>query len=258
MEEIRKRIKFINESFAKKSALQLSFDEVCKTLAQVMSGNIIVYSVKGKILGSYLNEPEDLVELEDVGNNLTPSASHFLEQLEETKSNIRYKEARMFFRESLSERSQRKYHTLVPIFLRGERLGTLMFARYEREYSQEDLLVGEYVALIIGMEIDKRKQWSGAEKRRSSSTAQNAFSSLSGSEKWVLKFIFEELEQQETNRIISSRVADELCLGRSTVATALRKADVAGMIRMTSYGAKGTGVQILNREFVKLIQKSSI
>ena len=257
MEEMRKRIKFINESFTKKSAVKLSFDEICETLAKVMSGNIIIYSTKGQILGSYLNEPEDLVILEDVGKNLTSSASQVMELLEETRANIRYKEARMLFRESLSERSTKKYHTLVPIFLRGERLGTLMFARYDREYSQEDLFVGEYVAMIIGMEIDKRKWWSGAEKRRSSSAAQNAFSSLSGSEKRVLKFIFEELERLGTNRIISSRVAEELSLGRSTVANALRKADGAGMIRMTSYGTKGTGVQILNQEFVKLMKKGS-
>lgn len=258
MEEIRKRFGFINEAFTKKNTMQLSFDEICETLAGVMSGNIIIYSVKGKILGSCLNEPEDLVDLEDVGKNLTSSVSRNIERIEEPQINVRYKEARMIFRESLSEQSLKKYHTLVPIFLRGERLGTLMFARYDREYTSADVLVGEYVAVIIGMEIDKRKQWSGAEKRRSNNAAQNAFSALSGSEKKVMKYIFEELERLGTDRIISSKVADELSLGRSTVATALRKSDGAGMIQMTSFGAKGTGVVILNQEFVKLMKKISL
>lgn len=43
--------------------------------------------------------------------------------------------------------------TIIPILGGGDRLGTLVLARYGEEFSAHDLVLGEYGASVVGMEI---------------------------------------------------------------------------------------------------------
>lgn len=43
--------------------------------------------------------------------------------------------------------------TVIPIFGSGERLGTIILARTEGAFNDDDLVLAEYGATVIGMEI---------------------------------------------------------------------------------------------------------
>ena len=43
--------------------------------------------------------------------------------------------------------------TIVPIIGGGERLGTLFLARLDEEFDDDDLILAEYGATVVGMEI---------------------------------------------------------------------------------------------------------
>ena len=43
--------------------------------------------------------------------------------------------------------------TIIPITGGGERLGTLILSRLDKEFDDEDLILAEYSATVVGMEI---------------------------------------------------------------------------------------------------------
>ncbi len=43
-----------------------------------------------------------------------------------------------------------KKTTIVPILGSGQRLGTLILSRYDKEYEDDDLVIAEYSATVIG------------------------------------------------------------------------------------------------------------
>ena len=43
--------------------------------------------------------------------------------------------------------------TVVPIYGNGERIGTLIVAKYDAIFDDEDLLLAEYAATVLGVEI---------------------------------------------------------------------------------------------------------
>ena len=54
--------------------------------------------------------------------------------------------------------------TIFPILGGGERLGTLVLGRVHDDFNENDLVLGEYAATVIGMEILREKH-SEVEKR---------------------------------------------------------------------------------------------
>ena len=49
----------------------------------------------------------------------------------------------------------KKISTIVPIVGNGDRLGTLLLARFGEEFNDDDLVLAEYSATIVGMELFK-------------------------------------------------------------------------------------------------------
>ena len=75
-----------------------------------------------------------------------------------------------------------RYTTIVPINAGGERLGTLVLARFNREFTEEDLVLAEYSATVVGMEILRSKNEEIANEARKKAIVQMAIATLSYSE----------------------------------------------------------------------------
>src|SRR5690606_23254423 len=97
--------------------------------------------------------------------------------------------------------------TIVPINGGGERLGTLILSRLEEEFNNDDLILAEYGATVVGMEILREKAEEIEEEARSKAVVQMAISSLSYSELEAIEHIFEELGGKE-GLLVASKVAD--------------------------------------------------
>src|SRR5690625_6405923 len=96
--------------------------------------------------------------------------------------------------------------TIVPIIGGGERLGTLILGRIDESFNDDDLLLAEYGATVVGMEILHEKSEEIELEARSKAVVQMAISSLSYSELEAIDHIFEELDGHEGLLVASKKI----------------------------------------------------
>lgn len=144
--------------------------------------------------------------------------------------------------------------TIVPIIGSGERLGTLMLSRLDTVFNNDDLLLAEYGATVVGMEILNVKTKEIEKEARSKAVVQMAISSLSYSELEAIEHIFAELDGKE-GLLVASKIADRVGITRSVIVNALRKLESAGVIESRSLGMKGTYIKVLNDKFLLKLEK---
>lgn len=127
-------------------------------------------------------------------------------------------------------------------------------ARLEQEFDNDDLILAEYGATVVGMEILREKAEEIEEEARSKAVVQMAISSLSYSELEAIEHIFEELNGTE-GLLVASKIADRVGITRSVIVNALRKLESAGVIESRSLGMKGTYIKVLNSKFLVELEK---
>ncbi|MGM9583630.1 MAG: GTP-sensing pleiotropic transcriptional regulator CodY, partial [Phascolarctobacterium sp.] len=138
-----------------------------------------------------------------------------------------------------------KMTTVVPIYGNGERIGTLIVAKYDASFDDEDLLLAEYAATVLGVEILHDREALVAEDARKKAMVQVAFDTLSYSEMEAITNILGELNGFE-GLLVASKIADRVGITRSVIVNALRKFESAGLIETKSLGMKGTYIRVLN------------
>ena len=149
-----------------------------------------------------------------------------------------------------------KMTTVVPIYGNGERLGTLIVAKYDAEFDDDDLLLAEYAATVLGVEILHDREAVVSEEIRKKATVQVAFSTLSYSELEAIVNIMGELNGNE-GLLVASKIADRVGITRSVIVNALRKFESAGLIETKSLGMKGTYIRVLNPMLFEELKKRS-
>ena len=147
-----------------------------------------------------------------------------------------------------------KNTTIVPIYGVGERIGTLIIAKYDENFTDDDLLLAEYGATVVGMEILRDHTQKVEIEARKKATVQIALATLSYSEVEAAVNILSELDGME-GLLVASRIADRVNITRSVIVNALRKFESAGVIESKSLGMKGTHIKVLNEYLLEEIQK---
>ncbi len=130
-----------------------------------------------------------------------------------------------------------------------------VLARFGKNFTEDDLVLAEYSATIVGMEILRSKQEEYEEEVRKKSVVQMAIGTLSYSELEAMGHIFEELDGDE-GLLVASKVADRVGITRSVIVNALRKLESAGVIESRSLGMKGTHIKILNDKLLDELKLS--
>ena len=136
----------------------------------------------------------------------------------------------------------------------GTRLGTLLLSRLDKAFDDDDLLLTEYSATVIAVEIMRERSEVAEKEARSKAIVQMAISSLSYSELEAVEHIFEELNGNE-GLLVASKIADRVGITRSVIVNALRKLESASVIESRSLGMKGTFIKILNNNFLAELEK---
>ena len=173
-------------------------------------------------------------------------------KVSETTANITGEDALKIFKYDYD--TSDKLHTIIPIMGGGKRWGTLILARYTPEFSVEDLVLAEYGATVIGMEIQRKKSVEEEEEERQIAMVQMAIGTLSYSEVEAVQQIFAELDGNE-GLLVASKIADRSGITRSVIVNALRKLESAGVIESRSLGMKGTRIKIINSKFKEELGK---
>ncbi len=234
----------------------VDFMEMAQVMRDVIDSNIFVLSRTGKILG-YAIPAEFAQEIMDellAQKVFPPEYNASMLRMDATVANAPDLQPFSVFPEQVMAEHADHFVTVVPIIGGGERLGTLILARFERAFTDEDLLLGEYGATVVGMEILRSRAHEIEEDTRSRAVVQMAVDSLSYSELEAIEHIFEELEGKE-GLLVASKIADRVGITRSVIVNALRKLESAGVIESRSLGMKGTYIRILNDKLLPQLDK---
>src|SRR5665647_2775276 len=143
----------LNKILQKSGTEPVVFDDICNLLSDVLQCNVYIVSRKGKILGYNLSSgfecgivKEEILKImrfpEDYNNSLL--------NINETKANLTNKNI-CVFQDNKECGIENKMSTIVPINGNRERLGTLLLARFDKEFTDDDLVLVEYSATIVGL-----------------------------------------------------------------------------------------------------------
>ncbi|GAA0461195.1 GTP-sensing pleiotropic transcriptional regulator CodY [Alkalibacillus silvisoli] len=253
------KTRVINAMLQKTQGKAVNFNDMSGTLRDVIGANIFVLSRKGKLLGFAIKQE---IENERMKNMLEERQfpeeyTNNLFGITETTPNIPVDSNYTAFPVENKELFNDGLTTITPIIGGGERLGTLILSRIEESFDNDDLLLAEYGATVVGMEILHQKTEQIEEEARSKAVVQMAINSLSYSELEAIEHIFNELDGNE-GLLVASKVADRVGITRSVIVNALRKLESAGVIESRSLGMKGTYIKVLNDKFLVELEKINV
>lgn len=254
--ELLNRARKINAMLQKTAGMTVNFNEMSETLSEVIGGNVFILNRDGELLGYAINEE---IENERMKNMLEERQfpeeyTQGLFNIFETTANIDIDSVHTVFPVENRELFKNALTTIVPINGGGERLGTLILGRLQDSFNSDDLLLAEYGATVVGMEILQERSEEIEKEARSKAVVQMAINSLSYSEQEAINHIFDELDGTE-GLLVASKVADRVGITRSVIVNALRKLESAGVIESRSLGMKGTYIRVLNNKFLVELDK---
>lgn len=245
----------INKTLQTCGGSSFSFDLLSESLGDVLRSNVYIISPKGKILGFHLNDIQDSSIEEDslTKEKMFPAEyAKSLLKISDTLENLTGEDILKMF--PYEQGRINKNITLVPILGSGQRLGTLVVSRYHDKFEDDDLVIAEYSATVIGIEILRAISDEAEIELRKKTVVQIAIGTLSYSELEAVEHIFEELDGKE-GLLVASKVADRVGITRSVIVNALRKFESAGVIESRSLGMKGTHIKILNEKLLDELVK---
>lgn len=258
MSDILSKVRKLNWLLQESPTGAFSFSEMCGILSDMLDANVYVANVRGKVLGVAYKIKSDSSTMTDseTGDELFPTEynEEFM-KLDQTKANLSGDKVLEIFKYDYDTAD--KLHTIIPILGGGKRWGTLIMVRHDPAFTDEDLVLGEYGATVIGLEIQRRKTEEEEAEERQVSMVRMAIGTLSYSEVEAVQQIFAELEGDE-GLLVASKIADRSGITRSVIVNALRKLESAGVIESRSLGMKGTRIKILNDKFKDELQLMSI
>lgn len=249
------RTRKINKLLQKSEKVE--YDEISRVLSSVISANVYIASKEGVVMGYALQDDFECSLMRERVLQLGHFPEYYVEwllRITETSPNLRLKSGMCAFSEGVECMFSDKYTSIVPIHGVGERIGTLIVGKFNDEMNDDDLVLAEYGATVIGMEILRDRSEKIEEEARKKATVQVALGTLSYSELEAVMHILSELDGDE-GLLVASKIADRVGITRSVIVNALRKFESAGVIESKSLGMKGTYIKVLNDRLLEELNK---
>jgi len=228
---------------------QVDFHDVAEFLSRVMSCNVYIVGRKGKILGYGVAEhalTEEWLQIMTKEQRFPGDFNKHLLRIEQAVANLQEKNPFYVFSQDENESFRSKYIAVAPVVGARERQGTLVFARSSQPFDDEDMVLAEYSATIVALEVVHARQQRKDEESRSHALAHLAVESLSYSELQAAKYLMDAVQKCTDGIVVSSQIADEHGVTRSVIVNSIRKLESAGTIESRSLGMKGTHIRVLN------------
>lgn len=258
MKTLLEKTRTVNKLLQKTAGNPVEFTEMAKVLSDLIDCNVYIVGRRGKILGYAFMDSFQCPTIEEivkVTERFPETYNEDLLGIMQTQANMKKDDNKCVFAGDSAEcMFGGKITTVVPVVGGGERQGTLVLAKYDIEFTHEDLILAEYGATVIGMEILRAKAERIEEEARRKAAVQIAIGTLSYSELEAIEHIFAELKGKE-GLLVASKIADRVGITRSVIVNALRKFESAGVIESKSLGMKGTYIRILNENLLDELNK---
>ena len=247
MSSLLEKTRTINRLALKSVGAVVDFNCVSGVISNIIEANIYVLDKDGKILGHSFSKGFVCDIMSDIVEDIRGFPTDYNEsimKITETSANSSQEENTCVFSDKKC-RFNNKVTTLVPIVSPGSRIGTLVLARSGSQFTDDDLLLSEYAATVVALEMIRNQSKKNEEETRKRAAVQVALTTLSYSELDAVQNIFEELGGDE-GLLVASKIADRVGITRSVIVNALRKFESAGIIESRSLGMKGTYIHVLN------------
>ena len=241
----------INKLLHNNHSQRVEFNDICDVLSGILESNILVISKKGKVLGTGFFRGVDVIDelIYDRVGGFVDMLNERLLSILSTEENVNL--ATLGF----ATDNVKKFEALIaPVEIAGERLGTLFLYKSDNSYEIDDIILCEYGATVVGLEMMRSVNEENAEIVRNKQIVKSAISTLSSSEMEAIKHIFKELDGTE-GILVASKIADRVGITRSVIVNALRKFESAGVIESRSSGMKGTYIKVVNDEVFEELKK---
>ena len=226
------------------------YQRLARLLTELSTANVYIINREGRILGySWVSEYNCEIMEELLKNNVMPT--DYVEKINMERASVLNNTDNGHC--AYSDRPcvySNKHVLYVPISAISERLGTLILARFGEPFATKDLVLGEYLSTVVGLEILNERGRNIEERARERLVVQMAMRALSFSEIESIKHIIEDLGGTD-GVVVASRVADRVGVTRSVIVNALRKLGSAGIIESRSLGMKGTYIKIISGLFLE-------
>lgn len=246
--DLLQKMRKVNRLLQRVGSDRVIFSDICEVISDVIQSNVVVISSKSKVLGINNIFANDLVNQEQyVGYSINDQ----LISMMDVRENISME---TIFADSANSASY--IGCIVPIVAGGQRLGTFLTYKEKNQgnYGTEDLILCEYGATIVAVEMLSSLKDETDEEERKITIVKSAIGTLSYSELEAIFHIFEKLDGTE-GLLIASKIADKVGITRSVIVNALRKFESAGVIESRSLGMKGTYIKVLNDALIIELNK---
>ncbi len=233
----------------------LDYFHLSKLLSEFSTANVYIVDKSGTLLGyNWLPEYESKALSDSFKDGVMPD--EFVIRMNRCRDSEIHDEDAFLFDDDYSGEKPEKHLMYVPIIgASAERLGTVMLVRFHAPFLLEDVLLAEYLGMLVGIEILNERAKNLEEDSRKRISVQMAMRALSYSELESMKNITHELNGLE-GVAIASKVADKVGVTRSVIVNALRKLESAGLIESRSLGMKGTYIKILSPLLLEYLNRS--
>ncbi|MFZ3172765.1 MAG: GTP-sensing pleiotropic transcriptional regulator CodY [Carboxydocellales bacterium] len=257
LKELLEQTRNINRILQKSAGHPVDFEDISEVLAKTIGANVYIVGRRGKVLGHAFMEKYEC----DTMRTITETDERFPEdyndallKVTDTCTDFHLQANSCVFEGGHTCIFNNKRTTVVPIMGGGDRLGTLLLAKFGSEYNYAHLILAETGATVIGMEMLRSRADRVEEEVRKKAAVQIALGTLSYSELEAVEHIFEQIQGDE-GLLVASKIADRVGITRSVIVNALRKFESAGVIESKSLGMKGTYIRILNERLTEEIKK---
>jgi len=221
---------------------KVAFTDLCQVLGDLLDSKVFVISSKGKVLGMSPGAEEGVLSgfPYTIGKLVDAKLSkRFLEVLS-TKENVNLEMLGI-----PKEETGELQALIAPVYIAGERLGTLFLYRRLQMYGIEDIILTEYSTTVVGLEMMHSVAEETDDANRKQQVVVSVMNILSPLETKAAKFVIRYLDSGE-GTIVTSRLAKEVGITRTVIVNALKKMESAGLLETKSYGVKGTHIKVLN------------
>ncbi|MGZ4032007.1 MAG: GTP-sensing pleiotropic transcriptional regulator CodY [Tumebacillaceae bacterium] len=247
--ELLNKTRVINGLLQRSEGMRVANTDLVRALRDIIVANVFLINPAGTVLAHSLAETYEYVQLPpETSGTVQISREHASKYLREDRSLINLTEETPFCQPGTSS-----HVAIIPIQGNGDRIGTLLLTKHSGPFAEEDILLAEYSATVLGLEMTRAAADRFMQEGRDRSIVQMAVGSLSYSELEAVDHIFAELNGRE-GLLVASRIADRAGITRSVIVNALRKLESAGVVEARSLGMKGTHIKILNEKLLPMLE----
>ncbi|QGT99158.1 GTP-sensing transcriptional pleiotropic repressor CodY [Candidatus Syntrophocurvum alkaliphilum] len=212
---ILKKSRAINKILQKIAGNPVDFFEMASVLSMNLECGVFIVGRRGQIIGYAFNASDGCTDID----NLISHAERFPESfnqdliyIQETKTNVVLDEGRKCIFNVSDDSScmcSSRIWSIVPVFGGARRIGTLIITRATQNFSDEDIVLAEYGAIVVANEVMRMRAERIEEDARKKASVQIAIATLSYSEKEAIDHILAELDGNE-GLLVASRIADKV------------------------------------------------